>query len=73
MAQLPPMDSAKIQAALQSSQAQALLRLFQNSRDPAVAQALAAAKAGDYSRAIALIQPYLASNGPAEKEGSHRG
>ncbi len=73
MAQLPPMDSEKIQAALQTSQAQALLRLLQSSQDPVVTQALAAAKAGEYTRAVALLQPYLAAHGPAGKEETHRG
>lgn len=73
MAQLPPMDSEKIQAALQTSQAQALLRLIQNSKDPTVAQALAAAKAGDYRRAVTLLQPYLAADGSAGREGPQRG
>lgn len=68
LADIPPMDIAQIQAALQSSQAKALLRLLEHNRDPAVTQAVAAAKAGDYSRAVTLLRPYLSANGFGGKE-----
>ena len=50
----------------------ALLALLEGNQDEAVTQALAAVKAGQYQRALALLKPYLEARGMGE-EAARRG
>lgn len=63
MAQKLPMDPAQIQEVLASRQGRKLLSLLEGNRDEAVTRAVAAVQAGDYSRAVALLRPYLEARG----------
>lgn len=65
-------DPAQMQAVLGSSRGKALLALLEGNQDEAVTQALAAVKAGQYQRALALLKPYLEARGLGE-EAARRG
>lgn len=72
MADRLPVDPAQMQAVLGSSRGKALLALLEGNQDEAVTQALAAVKAGQYQRALALLKPYLEVRGLGE-EAARRG
>ncbi|HIQ70185.1 MAG TPA: hypothetical protein IAA67_07650 [Candidatus Avoscillospira stercorigallinarum] len=72
MADRLPVDPAQMQAVLGSSRGKALLALLEGNQDEAVTQALAAVKAGQYQRALALLKPYLEARGLGE-EAARRG
>lgn len=72
MADRLPVDPAQMQAVLGSSRGKALLALLEGNQDEAVIQALAAVKAGQYQRALALLKPYLEARGLGE-EAARRG
>lgn len=72
MADRLPVDPAQMQAVLSSSRGKALLALLEGNQDEAVTQALAAVKAGQYQRALALLKPYLEARGLGE-EAARRG
>lgn len=72
MADRLPVDPAQMQAVLGSSRGKALLALLEGNQDEAVTQALAAVKAGQYQRALALLKPYLEARGMGE-EAARRG
>lgn len=72
MADRMPVDPAQMQAVLGSSRGKALLALLEGNQDEAVIQALAAVKAGQYQRALALLKPYLEARGLGE-EAARRG
>ena len=72
MADRLPVDPAQMQAVLGSSRGKALLALLKGNQDEAVTQALAAVKAGQYQRALALLKPYLEARGLGE-EAERRG
>ena len=72
MADRLPVDPAQMQADLGSSRGKALLALLEGNQDEAVIQALAAVKAGQYQRALALLKPYLEARGLGE-EAARRG
>lgn len=67
MADRLPVDPAQMQAVLGSSRGKALLALLEGNQDEAVTQALAAVKAGQYQRALALLKPYLEARGLGEE------
>lgn len=72
MADRLPVDPAQMQAVLGSSRGKALLALLEGNQDEAVTQALAAVKAGQYQRALAVLKPYLEARGLGE-EAARRG
>lgn len=72
MADRLPVDPAQMQSVLGSSRGKALLALLEGNQDEAVTQALAAVKAGQYQRALALLKPYLEAQGLGE-EAARRG
>ena len=72
MADRLPVDPAQMQAVLGSRRGKALLALLEGNQDEAVTQALAAVKAGQYQRALALLKPYLEARGLGE-EAARRG
>ena len=72
MADRLPVHPAQMQAVLGSSRGKALLALLEGNQDEAVTQALAAVKAGQYQRALALLKPYLEARGLGE-EAARRG
>ena len=72
MADRLPVDPAQMQAVLGSSRGKALLALLEGNQDEAVIQALAAVKAGQYQRALAVLKPYLEARGLGE-EAARRG
>lgn len=72
MAEQLPMDPAQIEAVLASGRGKALMALLKGNQDRAVTQAVAAAQAGQYRQALALLKPYLEAHGLGE-EANPRG